>query len=441
MIVFFCYLILISITLYTIVISKILYNKCQSLIPIVPILVIYFWSIYGAWTWIPFKLNGETYFYEDMMYTVNVDVYYCLSLLYYSIFIVIFGNYVLTFALRRRKDLSETYYRSVYMCYIERLTFSRGYHFVMYVMLFVFLYFSYSDIYHALRSGVSAYQLSRFDSTTEGLNSLISFCGNTFVYLSVPLLFSKNFKKKIPVLLGFSIYYFFNFMLGNRNILLCGMIVAVLLYSELYGVKKALKLKNICFFIILVLIIQIISIFRGFSADAMFSSGFKINISDILMSLFTSSEQYCAQFSMYGALKYDVDFTYGSSILFLMSTLIPSFLGFERPMAIYQHFIKNTVGSADLGMTINHATGWYLNFGIVGIVIGAWLWGYILKYFYCRKKSFIYLYGAVTFSSSAIQMIRDGGIEAYKSGLLLDTIIPLSIIWWFTKRNRKSLSI
>ena len=90
MIVSFCYLLLFSITLYVILVIVKLFKRSRSLIPLIPIVIIYLWSIYGAWTWIPFKLGGGRYFYEDMLFTVNIDDYYFQSLLYYSIFIIVF---------------------------------------------------------------------------------------------------------------------------------------------------------------------------------------------------------------------------------------------------------------------------------------------------------------------------------------------------------------
>lgn len=430
MIVSLCYLLLFSITLYVILVIVKLFKRSRSLIPLIPIIIIYLWSIYGAWTWIPFKLGGGRYFYEDMLFTVNIDDYYFQSLLYYSIFIIVFCTCEL---------LNITNYRNYskknYIEVIERLSKSVGYHIVVFALLGVFLFFSYRDISLAMNSGVSAYGLSRFDSSIGGLSSLVMFCGDTFVYLSIPLLFSTSKKKKVPIFIFFAIYFIFNFLLGNRNVLLCGLIAIALLYTELNGVKKALKLKNLIIAFILLLSIQLISIFRGMTTDAMLTGNTDITVSEIIMSMLSSSEFYAAQMSMYGVLKFDVDFTWGSSILFLISTLIPTFIGIVRPDSIYMYYVKGTVGHRpEYGVTINHATGWYLNFGIVGLILGAWVWASILRFFLKRKNKFIYLYGAILFSSVSIQMIRSG-MEAYKGVLLLDTLIPIFIIWYFGVRR------
>lgn len=424
-----CYILLIAITIFVVLMIPKLYRRSNSLIPIVPIIIIYFWSIYGAWTWIPFKLSGGRYFYEDLMFTINIDEYYFLSLLYYSIFLIIFCISELLLI-----NNSKINYREHYLTVIEKLSSSAGYHIVVVILLVIFLSFSFRDISLAMKTGVSAYGLSRFESTLGGLNSFVMFCGDTFVYLSIPLFFSNSKKKKIPVILLFDIYYMFNFILGNRNVLLCGLVAIVLLYTELNGVKKALKIKNIIIALVFLLSIQLISFYRGMSMEVMFTRNDDISLSDIFMSLFSSSEFYAGQMSMYGVLKYNVDFTWGSSVLFLISTLLPTFLGFTRPDSIYLYYVKGTVGHRpDFGVTINHATGWYLNFGIIGIILGAWMWAAVLNYFIKRKQKFLYLYGAILFSSVSIQMIRSG-MEAYKGVLLLDTLIPMLIIWWFGAR-------
>ena len=226
-------------------------------------------------------------------------------------------------------------------------------------------------------------------------------------------------------------------MLGNRSILLCSLVLGVIIYGEIYGLKKLFRLRNLVLGVGCLLLIQLISVVRGLSINAILTGDFSFTIGDIFQSLAGSSEKEAAQVSMYGTLKKDVPFTFGSSVLFLISTIIPSFLGIPRPERVYTHYIEHTVPSGtDVGLTINHVTAWYINFGIIGIILGALLWGYTLKLLFQRKSNYIYMYGAALFSSSAIIMIRDGGIECYKGALLLNTIIPMLIVWFSFKKIR-----
>ena len=55
---------------------------------------------------------------------------------------------------------------------------------------------------------------------------------------------------------------------------------------------------------------------------------------------------------------------------------------------------------------------------------------------YKRRTRFVYFFGTIIFSSISIQMIRDGGIESYKGGLLLATIVPMLIVYCCINRKK-----
>lgn len=429
-----CYILLVLITIYVVWISLAIVKRSGSLIPVVPIAVMYFWSIFGAWSWIPLKLSGGSYFYEDLLFTVNIDGNYFLMLLYYSLFIVFFSLFVLNHIKRNKKQVVENslFYRDE----IEKLAGNHPYNVILYLLFGVFVLSSYRDIIAAMSGNVSAYSLSRFDSTVKN-GSLIQFCGDTFTYLAIPILFAKNHRfRRNSVMVLFGLYFLFNFLLGNRNILLCDLVIVAVLYTQLNGLKSALKPRNIVLVAVFFFMIQIISFVRGMSVNEIVKGTQSIGIEEVFVSASQSSEQYAAQISMYGVLKYDVPITYGKGVLYFVSTFIPQFVGIERPERLYQYYIQNTVhGKLDMGVTMHHATAWYLDFGVVGIILGALLWGYVLMYLYRRKRKFLYLYGAIIFSAVSIQMIRDGGIESYKGGLILNTIIPMLIIYLCTRKQ------
>lgn len=431
------YTLLIVVTIYLIIISVMMIKKSHSLIPVVPIAVMYFWSLYGAWDWIPMKLSGGSNFYENLLFIVNIDEYYFLSLLYYSIFIVLFSTYILI-KVKHQKCINMHSIICNYKNVIDSLATNKLYNIILYVLLGIFTILSYRDISAAMAGQVSAYQLSRFNSAMGVSGSLVQFLGDTFLYLSIPLLFSNYKKRKIIIITMVILYFIVNFLLGNRNILLCGMVIGIILYSEFYGLKNTFKLKNIVLGLFIFASIQLISFVRGISIDAVLDGKVDINMLNVLSSASKSSEKHAAQISMYGVLKNDVPFTYGSSVEYLLSTFIPKFVGLDRPPRIYDHYVTHTVyGKPDIGVTIHHATAWYLNFGFLGIVIGAFLWGYVLMYMYKRRIRFVYFFGSIIFSSISIQMIRDGGIESYKGGLLLATIIPMLIVYYCTNRKNK----
>ena len=202
---------------------------------------------------------------------------------------------------------------------------------------------------------MSAYSVSRFESSTGSKESLAQFLGNIFTYLAIPLLFSNGNKFRKSLILGcFGVFYLFNLALGNRSILLMGMSAGLMLYCEIFGTKKLLRARNIGLGLLLFAIIHFISMIRGHNINDILSGDFEFNLLEVFSSASESSEKDAAQISMYGVLKYDVPFTFGTSVLFLISTIIPSFVGLYRPPRIYEHYVANTIpGGVDIGVTIH----------------------------------------------------------------------------------------
>ena len=418
-------------------------KKTESLILVVPIAVMYFWSIYGAWDWIPMKLSGGYDFYEDIMFEVNIDEYYFEMLLYYSLFILIFSNYTNLKAkhLQKHKGVRSDLMASEYFYNINALDESRFYKGVVYICFGCFVYFSLKNIGAAVSEGVSAYQLSRFNSVLGGADSLVEFSGDMFLFLAIPLIFSKKKLSKKYILIPIVIFYIVNMLLGNRNTLLCGLVEGVLLFVELYGLRTVFRPRNIALGISLLTLIQVASFIRGLPVSDILAGNFELNIMDIFRSTSGSGEKYAAQISMYGVLSKDVPLSFGASIISFISILLPSFIGFPRLDNSYLYYVNHTMGGKpELGVTLNHITDWFINFGVVGLFIGAYVWGYVIKCLYRKRDRFEYFMASILFSSVSIQLIR-GGIEGYKGTLLMNTIIPLLLIRYCIRRKSNMSSI
>lgn len=439
MIVSLCYIVVVLITFYVCYTSLHIIRTTSSLVLAVPLFAMYFWSIYGAWSLIPIKLDGGSIWYEDMAYTINIDVNYLYSLILYSIFILIFGTIVKRIAkIYSCSEEKQRQRREIFRDYIDTLSRSKSYYFIIYTLFFLFLYYSMKNVSVALAQGLSGYNLSRFDSSLgSGFNSMVSFFGDTSLYLSVPLLFSRIKKKKIRIIIPILVYFFINLLLGNRATLLGGLVLAILFFTELNGLKQAVRPKYLLIGIVGLTAIQAISFVRVLSVNDILSGNFKINFLEVLGSTTESNEKYAAHMSMYGVLSKDVSPNWGTSVLFLISSIVPKIVGFPRPDEIYIYYITQTIHSnPGFGLTIHHATAWYLNFGLLGIIAGALLWGYVFKYLYSRRSKYIFFYGLVLFSAISIQMIRGGGLETYKGGLLLATILPMLIVKFCQKKVR-----
>jgi hypothetical protein len=102
------------------------------------------------------------------------------------------------------------------------------------------------------------------------------------------------------------------------------------------------------------------------------------------------------------------------------------------------------------GFTIHHATAWYLNFGVIGIILGAILLGMIWVYFYNKFISlegvkskfmrFIFILGPGIMVAQIPSLIR-GGPEGYKALLFEGFLIPVFMIFiatieWRNMKNK-----
>jgi hypothetical protein len=151
----------------------------------------------------------------------------------------------------------------------------------------------------------------------------------------------------------------------------------------------------------------------------------------------SSNEAFAAHFSLYGALALNVPLTYGESVLSMLASVIPRFAWPNRPPDIYLHYADSIGVAEGQGFTIHHATGWYLNFGVLGILAGALLWGWVWAR--CsvdahpvgpHRSRFWILWGRVLpwmFVASIPMLIR-AGFEGYKALLVEAFLLPTVIL-------------
>ena len=163
----------------------------------------------------------------------------------------------------------------------------------------------------------------------------------------------------------------------------------------------------------------------------------------IMGSFLFSNELFYAHFSMYGAIHNKIPITYGSSFKYLASSIIPRAIYPNRPPDIYSHYAKSVNAVPGQLYTMHHATAWYLNFGWIGLVIGACVLALIFSSaFYLRKRlvksdnvfiSYLLFLLPILLSSQIVTFIT-AGPEAYKSMLLEGIVIPIFLLWLCTKK-------
>lgn len=147
-----------------------------------------------------------------------------------------------------------------------------------------------------------------------------------------------------------------------------------------------------------------------------------------------SNEMFSGQFSLYGSLKEKIPITFGHSVKSTFAIFIPKFLVKDRPETSYEYYSKKLKLDPNQGFTINHATDWYLNFGVIGIAIGGIFWGLFISYLYIgtfllnsdikRKLSFLALLSVASYFA----MIIRGGIDVMKVIVFEAILIPIALV-------------
>ena len=157
-----------------------------------------------------------------------------------------------------------------------------------------------------------------------------------------------------------------------------------------------------------------------------------------LVRLANSNEGFAAHMSLYGVLRYEIPLTYGSSINSFLASVVPRTFWPDRPYDVYVYYAQSINATAGQGYSIHHAAGWYLNFGVPGLVVGAVLLGRIWAALYNnfahvaeRSRNFLWqifcTIGFVTFTANLPNLIRSGP-EGYKGVLIDGFIIPIMVL-------------
>ncbi len=147
-----------------------------------------------------------------------------------------------------------------------------------------------------------------------------------------------------------------------------------------------------------------------------------------------SNELFAGHFSMYGVLHYNIPPSYGISFKNLLYSFVPSFIKKERPQDAYGYYAQSLNLPSDQGFTINHITAWYLNLGLIGLIVGPIILSIVLLFpllmqdkYWNRLPSITPLLLVVLIGCMGSILVRTGP-EGFKSILYEAMIIPLGIM-------------
>lgn len=468
------YLLLTALTLIILYLSYRIWIKFKEPAFILGIALVYYWSLAGAWIIIFDELTGDKgkdfgvhyYHYREALFPIHLDNYYLQSILYYGVFIIVVQLCV--FFIAKKPPLQITVFKPVV---INHTVLIAGC--IFGVILSCSLV--WNEILTAAKFQESIYVVTRLQpGRFTTLHQLLNICIVIALYVGLISYVSGSKSRyitgqKTKALLWLYILCVFIvegylLLLGNkREIFFAGIFGGLFYYSNEEGKVRWQPI------VLLLTIVFTPMIFndglRSYSPVGLEKSfdttGLELHIereieytafsvkSSTLSFLF-SNEMFSSHFSMYGILSKDVPFTYGSSISSFFHSLIPRVFLPDRPETSYDYYVRSVNALAGQGYTIHHASGWFLNFGLAGILAGAALLGGLWAWLYnkmsllttVRNKfvKLVFIIGMLGFTAQLPSLIRSGP-EAYKALLFEAILIPALIIYlsslFVNKKNGK----
>jgi len=419
--------------------------------------LIYYLSLYGAWSIVTDKLGGDSgkhyYYLEEKLFSVALDANYFYSLILYSAFIVAL-EIVLLWMLRSSNLPLSTKRPPLWISHVTILTIST-----------VAVIFSYlivrQGIADAQDVGKSAYDLLRRGTgedtsslftihqillRTAAISSALGFvvymCGDGAVLIRGKA--TGWIGTCYVVVLGMTVWL--SFVAGYKSELFVPGVAGSLFYLANAARPRLIRLGVGAIIVLtgmwavdLLRFVPLSDFMRtlGDMKPADFSGVFQFATS--------SNESFAAHFSMYGVLAHHVPITYGSSLWSFAASVVPRLIWPTRPEEIYEYYARSVSATPGQGYTIHHATGWYLNFGTVGILLGAMLMGYVWAKCYkgylntLRSDNLGWrrVLGVLSpwMFVAEIPTLMRAGPETYKSLLIEAILIPTVVLSLAVRRD------
>lgn len=239
----------------------------------------------------------------------------------------------------------------------------------------------------------------------------------------------------------------FTFLLGNKNEVLTALLAGLLAYlgsqQRPNWWKAGLALFCGVWFLFS------IDYFRSFAISDLLSAVATEedagNVSEVGRFVTSSNEAYAAHFSMYGVLSRDIEPQFGYSIYLLLLSAVPRALWPNRPHDIYVYYADSVGTVQNQGYSLHHATGWYLNFGYLGILLGAVVMGGLWAYCINARRRVgtrsglpyrLFAIVAPWFFAACLPPMLRAGPEGYKGMIIEGALIPVGMLIFACRPKR-----
>ena len=421
-----------------------IWAKTRSIAFVVGLAFAYYWTLWGGW-FVVYDLNGGNsgllydYLYYKL-FPIHLDSDYFWALVLYSTFIL-FIEIALLFS--TRCNIPQLPVRPIRISHSKML-------FIAVVSGILSFWIVKDTLSSAASLGLMAYHfvyqdtsISRLFTLHQILNRICLFTTTMglAIYSSGPtakyIVGHGKSTHRALYLIVLSGIFVMNLRLGFRHYM-----VVSFLTSALFYLVNARRLKRITLVVACstaLLAVGIVGMTRGAGVSETVGDMGGISKAAVapLGSYVVSNEPFAAHISMYGTLHKNIGLTYGSSVIAFLASAIPRALWLNRPEEIYAYYAFQVGAAEGQGYTIHHATGWYLNFGTLGVAIGAlllgWIWGTLWTRFQQVARARSYwgrIFRAIAFWSftASISTVMRGGPEVYKLVLVEELLIPTLIL-------------
>jgi hypothetical protein len=363
------------------VLAFVLFLKWRDIGVLAGIGVLYYWSLFGAWYVVIDKMggfSGKNYHYlEYKMFPVALDDNYLLAIALYAGFIVTVELTLLIFLpVRRERPAAPLTLRHSLLLWVSFMAGLASFYIIQEKM---------SEAW-ALNASAYWYTRSQTDQwftlhqvlnrvallpAAIGLASLAAG-GRSRYFVNVR---GKFTLAAYAVLFGGMAV--FTFILGNKNEIFVALLAGLLAYAgsapnpKLF--KAAAVLAGGMWFL------HSIDFFRSVPVTGLEQAvNDRLNeTTEVTRFVTSSNESYAAHFSMYGVLAAGVEPRFGYSLYALACSIVPRVLWPDRPRDIYLYYSESVGTIQNQGYSLHHATGWYLNFGYAGVLLGGVVLGLV----------------------------------------------------------------
>jgi len=415
----------------------------------------------------------------DRLFVVDLDTDYFISCAYYVLFILVFQYTYLLFVKRyiRINNIDLDQEKSFPYEVVINPFLVLG---VSFVCIFISAFIMRKEIYYAISHENSVYLITRANNnpyyTIHQLANefcvVIPFIAYSFTIIKSNRYNIRVSENKATFFILFSaciISSLYISFLGNRREILSGIVICILISLNHFKNINRLRLGYI-FLVVLALFVgsnffrsriipwKLNSVFhlqqKGHMNDKLIEGevvtkmGSKpetsIDAKGSIGSLLFSNELFYAHFSMYGIVHKKIPLTYGSSYLYLATSVIPRSIYPNRPKDIYKYYAESVNAAPGQIYTVHHAAACYLNFGLPGLIFGGlslgafFIFAFFINFYSFKKNStFLILLKYLISFLICGQLVTfiTAGPEAYKSMILEGILIPIILLWLCSQKN------